>query len=43
MELGNFFPQVEEASRWLRERVRVVPRMIVVLSAGLGGFIDGDN
>ena len=40
MDLGNFFPHVDEASRWLRERVKIVPRMIVVLSAGLGGFVD---
>ena len=40
MDLASFFPQVEESSAWLRERVGEAPRMIVVLSAGLESFVD---
>jgi purine-nucleoside phosphorylase len=38
MDLQSYFPRVAETSEWLRQRVEIAPRLIVVLTAGLAAF-----
>jgi len=40
MDLKSYFKCVDEAAAWLGERSGVKPEAIVVLSAGLSGFVD---
>jgi purine-nucleoside phosphorylase len=41
MELSGYFQRVEESAEWLVKRAGLAPAVTVVLSAGLGGFVDG--
>ena len=41
MDLSSYFPNVDEAAKWISGRVKVKPRVAVVLSGGLGAFADG--
>ncbi len=39
MDITKYFQFVDEAAVWLRGRISISPRVIVVLSAGLDGFL----
>ncbi|MBN1283726.1 MAG: purine-nucleoside phosphorylase [Proteobacteria bacterium] len=39
MDTESYFSRVEEAAAWLRGRASMSPRVVVVLSAGLGSFV----
>ncbi len=41
MDFSSYFPRVEEAVSWLEQRISIKPRVVVVLSGGLGAFADG--
>lgn len=40
MDFSNYFQQVDEAAGWLAGKVKVRPRVAVVLSGGLGAFAE---
>src|SRR3989338_4342323 len=41
MEYTDYFPHVREASEWFKKRIKITPRVVVVLSGGLDPFIEG--
>ncbi len=41
MDYSSYFPNVDESVAWLAERVSIKPDIVVVLSGGLGDFIEG--
>lgn len=41
MDYAAYYRSVGESAAWLRSRISVSPRVVVVLSAGLDSFIDG--
>jgi len=41
MDLSSYFPNVDEASAWIRKRIDSEPRIAMVLSGGLDAFVDG--
>jgi purine-nucleoside phosphorylase len=41
MDYSSYFPNVDDAVAWLGERVPIKPDVVVVLSGGLGDFVEG--
>lgn len=40
MNFGDYFPRVDEAAKWLKQEVGIIPKATVVLSGGLDSFLD---
>lgn len=40
MDIADYFRSVDEAAAWLKTRIAIEPRAVVVLSAGLQGFAE---
>jgi len=41
MDFDTFFPKVEEAAAFLKNKIKIMPRILMVLTGGLDAFVDG--
>lgn len=40
MDMSTFFKKVDEAAAWLKSRIKIEPKIVIVLSGGLQSFVD---